>query len=119
MDSPNKPQPTTSNIRSATTGSYQGKASPGEAPLPLPLTRLSIELELEDCQEERRRLQAALVQLRGENLELNRTLDRNSDADALQARVEDLHKRLDLLHASLSWRITAPLRQLARLFGAQ
>ncbi|HET9031508.1 MAG TPA: hypothetical protein VFN25_01250 [Dokdonella sp.] len=81
-------------------------------------TKLGIELDLQDCREEVRRLQTALKQLRSENLELNRALGRSDTPDDLRVLIEDQAKRLDLMRASLSWRITAPLRMLARLFGA-
>ena len=79
---------------------------------------LTTQLDLEDCREEIRRLQSALKQLRGENLELNRALGQSVVPVGLHKVIEDQAVRLDLMRASLSWRITAPLRFLARLLGA-
>ncbi|MEO7935652.1 MAG: hypothetical protein ABIR27_05285 [Dokdonella sp.] len=97
------------------------KVSAGDAAMSGPLSpaaKSNNELDLVDCREEIRRLQAALKQMRSENLELNRALGRRDMPEGLRAIIEDQAKRLDLMHASLSWRITAPLRMLARLFGA-
>jgi hypothetical protein len=83
---------------------------------------LSTELDLEDALEENRRLLSALKQLRKENLDLNRALDQRAMPEELHQfhlLVEDQNKRLDLMRASLSWRVTAPLRLLARLLGAR
>ena len=83
--------------------------------------QLRIELDLEDCREENRRLQNALQQMRFEMLELNRAIDRSAlpeDLDRLQLLAQDQDKRLKLVLSSYSWRITGPLRMLARLFGA-
>lgn len=83
--------------------------------------QLRLELDLEDCLEENRRLQNALQQMRFEMLELNRAIDRSAlpeDLDRLQLLAQDQDKRLRLMFSSYSWRITAPLRMLARLFGA-
>ena len=79
---------------------------------------LTRQLDLEDCREELHRLQSALKQLRSENLALNRELGQSDVPKDLQVLIEDQARRLDLMRASLSWRITAPLRQLARMFGA-
>jgi hypothetical protein len=82
---------------------------------------LSRELDLEDALDENRRLLSALKQLREENLDLNRALNQSAMPEELHQfhlLVEDQSKRLDLMQASLSWRITAPLRLLARLLGA-
>ena len=81
---------------------------------------LHIELDLEDCREENRRLQAAMKQMRAEMLELNQAVDRSvlpEELNRLQLLVEDKEKRLGNLVSSLSWRVTAPLRWLARLTG--
>jgi hypothetical protein len=96
-----------------------GAATPAAAE---PASRLSIELDLEDAREENRRLLSALKQLRHENLELNRALNLSAMPEELHRfhmLVEDQNKRLDLMRASLSWRITAPLRLLARVLGAR
>jgi hypothetical protein len=87
-----------------------------------PAVPLSIELDLEDAREENRRLLSALKQLREENLDLNRALNQSAMPEELHRfhmLVEDQGKRLALIQASLSWRVTAPLRLLARLLGAR
>ncbi len=83
---------------------------------------LRLEMDLEDCREENRRLQSALKEMRTEMMELNRAVDQSAlpeELDRLQLLARDQAKRLDLMRDSLSWRITAPLRLLARLIGAK
>lgn len=40
----------------------------------------------------------------------------SESGDTVQREAATLQMRLDLVHASTSWRITAPLRMIARLF---
>jgi hypothetical protein len=97
------------------TGTGQRAATKSAAPL-------SVELDLEDAREENRRLLSALKQLREENLDLNRALNQSAMPEELHRfhmLVEDQGKRLALIQASLSWRVTAPLRLFARLLGAR
>ncbi len=80
------------------------------------------EMDVEDCREENRRLQSALKEMRIEMMELNRAVDQSAlpeELDRLQLLAHDQAKRLDLMRDSLSWRITAPLRLLARWLGAK
>lgn len=110
-----------SSKHSESVADSQPNASIGQkatATKPSSQVELTMTLELEDCREEIRRLQAALKQLRSENLEFNRAMDRNEIPTDLIVLIESQARYLDLMHASLSWRITAPLRLLARLFGA-
>ncbi|MFZ1391523.1 MAG: hypothetical protein WAS23_08045 [Dokdonella sp.] len=77
-------------------------------------------LEIDDLRGENRRLLAATGQMRAENLVLNRELDGTvvpQELRQMQLVVDDLNKRLELVHASLSWRITAPLRAIAGVLG--
>ncbi len=85
---------------------------------PEPRSKTAYDLDLTDCRQELSRLQTALKELRRENLILNRELDRDDVPIHLQVFIEDQAKRLELMRTSLSWRVTAPLRMLARLLGA-
>ncbi|MEP6881436.1 MAG: hypothetical protein ABI866_05545, partial [Dokdonella sp.] len=83
---------------------------------------LRFQMDLEDCREENRRLHSALKEMRTEMMELNRAVDRSAlpeELDRLQLLARDQARRLDLMRASLSWRITAPLRLLSRWLGAK
>lgn len=83
---------------------------------------LRFQMDLEDCREENRRLQSALKEMRTEMMELNRAVDRSAlpeELDRLQLLAQDQARRLDLMRASLSWRITAPVRLLGRWLGAK
>jgi hypothetical protein len=113
----------TSNVQSDVSRVHPQRESAEESGSATPKSvALSMELDLEDAREESRRLLAALKQLREENLELNRAINQSAMPDELHrfhVLVEDQSKQLELMRASLSWRITAPLRLLARMLGAR
>lgn len=91
-------------------------------------------LDLDDAREENRRLATAVTQMRSEMLVLNRALDaaaRGADGPApdshhlheeiraLRVHAENLVASIEAVRASNSWRVTRPLRALAKVLRSR